>query len=672
MPGSERDRELQEICSAALRRDASLRADFLRQACGDDATLRHEAESLLGYAQKLDGFLEMPALQKVPLGAAVGGGGSLVGQTLGPYAVVSLLGAGGMGEVYAARDTRLGRLVALKTLHPDVAADPERKRRLLLEAQAASALNDPRIVALYDVGSADGINFLVMEYVQGQTLDRLIPSGGMEIRQALAYAMEIATGLGKAHEAGIVHRDLKPGNVMISDRGALKVLHFGLAKLTEAPQLSAPAEVGGLVSIAGLILGTAAYMSPEQAKGQALDTRSDIFSSGVVLYEMLTGQRPFQGSDRTSTLAAIVRQEPKALTEVNPDLPAKLEQIVKRALEKDRDRRYQSATEILADLKAAPRKLRSRRRSRLTTLAALTAVALVLVAAAAWLYVRWRQSHRLTDKDTIVLVDFTNTTGDPIFDGTLRQGLAAQLEQSPFLSLLSDSRIAQTLTLMTQPKDARLTQKLAREVCQRTASAATFEGSVSSAGGQYVLGLRAVNCRSGDLLAEEQVTASGKAQVLHAMGEAATKMRRKLGESLASVKNYDVPPRDVTTGSLEALQVYSLADRVQNIRYDNTAAIPLFRQAVSLDANFAMASAKLGICYNNLGEVARSAREPPQGLRLARVGEPEREVQHHFALRDVRHGQPGGRPKTAGAVGAGLPTRRHAAEQPSCGLRKLG
>ena len=320
---------------------------------------------------------------------------------------------------------------------------PERKRRLLLEAQAASALNDPRIVALYDVGSADGIDFLVMEYVEGQTLDKLIPPGGMEIRQALAYAVEIAAGLATAHEAGIVHRDLKPGNIMITGRGAVKVLDFGLAKLTEAPAARASGGAGSLVSIAGLILGTAAYMSPEQAQGQAVDARSDIFSFGVVLYEMLTGQRPFQGSDRTSTLAAIVQQEPKALTEVNPDLPAKLEQIVKRELEKDRNRRYQSAAEMLADLRAAPRKLRWRRRTRFTKLAALGTVAFLLVAAtASWFYLRWHRSHQLTAQDTIVLADFANTTGDSIFDGTLRQGLAAQLEQSPFLSLLSDSRIA--------------------------------------------------------------------------------------------------------------------------------------------------------------------------------------------------------------------------------------
>ena len=604
MPDSERERRLDEIYSAALRQDASRRDEFLRAACGGDAALRQVIESLLGDAGKLGDFLEKPALEATGLGAAGGDERSLVGQTLGPYDVLSLLGAGGMGEVYSARDTRLGRVVALKTLHPDVAADPERKRRLLLEAQAASALNDPRIVALYDVGNADGVDFLVMEYVEGQTLDKLIPPGGIEIKQALAYAVEIAGGLEKAHEAGIVHRDLKPGNIMITAKGAVKVLDFGLAKLTEAAQASASGSAGSVESMAGLILGTAAYMSPEQAQGQPVDARSDIFSFGVMLYEMLTGQRPFRGSDRTSTLAAIAGQEPEALTQVNPDLPAKLERIVNRALEKDRDHRYQSAPEILADLRAAPRKLRSRRRSRLTKRAALAAAALLLVAAAAWFYLRWRQAHRLTDRDTIVLADFTNTTGDSIFDTTLRQALAAQLGQSPVLSLLSDSRIAQNLVLMTKPKDARLTQKLAREVCQRVAGAATIEGSISSQGSQYVVGLRAMNCRSGDLLAEEQVAANNKAQVLRALAEAAAKMRRKLGESLASVTKYGAP-WDLTTGSLEALQAWSAGTAAHPRSCDE--AIPFYRRAAALDPNFAMAFVELGMCEVDTGQTERGA-----------------------------------------------------------------
>ena len=362
MPESERDRKLQEICSAALQRDASMRTDFIREACGDDAILRHEAESLLGYAQKLDGFLETPALRKVAPVSGVGAGGSLVGHTLGPYAVVSILGAGGMGEVYAARDTRLGRQVALKTLHPDMAANPERKGRLLLEAQAASALNDPRIVVLHDVGTADGIDFLVMEYVEGETLDKLIVRGELEIQQTLAYAVAVAGAVATAHKAGIIHRDLKPGNIMITDEGAVKVLDFGLAKLTEPPQAGAGERAGNLMSMAGLIMGTAAYMSPEQAQGQSVDARSDIFSFGVVLYEMLAGQRPFQGSDRTSTLAAVVRGEPKPLTRFNAAIPAGLERVVLRCLRKDPNERFQHMADVKAALEAREARIHSGRR----------------------------------------------------------------------------------------------------------------------------------------------------------------------------------------------------------------------------------------------------------------------------------------------------------------------
>jgi len=390
MPADERDRKAEEIYSAALQQDAGGRAEFLRRACGDDTALRREIESRLGYEETLAGFLETPALEEAARSVASGRDRPLAGKTLGPYAVLSLLGAGGMGEVYAARDTRLGRLVALKTLHPEVAADLERKRRLLLEAQAASALNDPRIVALHDVGSADGIDFLVMEYVEGHTLDKLIPSGGMEIQQALAYAVEIAAGLARAHEAGIVHRDLKPGNIMITGKDAVKVLDFGLAKLTEAPQATAPGGKGSLVSVAGLILGTAAYMSPEQAQGLPVDARSDIFSFGVVLYEMLTGRRPFQGGDRTSTLAAVVRQEPEPLTGLNPRIPGELERVVLRCLRKGPNDRFQDIADVRVALEALrPAHAAARRRSRLAA-----AAAAVLVLTLGLVVYQWLRRYR--------------------------------------------------------------------------------------------------------------------------------------------------------------------------------------------------------------------------------------------------------------------------------------
>ena len=473
MPDSERQRRLEELHSAALKRDTSERDAFLRQACGGDAELRLAVESLLGYEQKLDGFLEAPAMETVGLSAGAGGqGGSLVGQELGPYAVLSVLGSGGMGEVYAARDTRLGRLVALKTLHPEVAADPERKRRLLLEAQAASALNDPHIVALYDVGSADGIDFLVMEYVPGQTLDKVIPRGGLPIGKVTEYAIAIAGALARAHKAGIIHRDLKPGNVMVSEEGGVKVLDFGLAKLTEAPRVRAGEGSGSLVSIAGRIFGTAAYMSPEQAQGRSVDARSDIFSLGVVLYEMLTGQRPFQGADRTETLAAIVQAEPKALAQVNPDVPAKLGQIVGRALEKDRERRYQSAAEMLTDLKQVMPDAESQAQRPTEELPRsirgwlVLAAVLLLLAGLGVVTFRHRQAPLLTEKDSVLITGVGNRTGNPAFDGTLKTALEVSLGQSPYLNVVSDRKVRETLQLMAKPPMRHsLTTSGARFVC---------------------------------------------------------------------------------------------------------------------------------------------------------------------------------------------------------------
>jgi serine/threonine protein kinase len=346
MTPEDRERRLDEIYNAALERDAGQRAGFVRGACGEDEELRREVESLLGYEGKAGDFLEKPALEAAAQSIAEGQEPSLLGRKLGPYNVVSLLGVGGMGEVYQARDTRLGRLVALKILPSDLATDPRRKRRFLQEAKAASALNHPNIVTLHDVGCDSGIDYLVMEYVRGKTLDQLIPREGLDFKQALRYATEIAGALVTAHAGGIIHRDLKPGNIMINEGGTVKVMDFGLAKVEEA----AAGQTAVTRTETGVIIGTAAYMSPEQARGEDEDARSDIFSFGVVLYEMLSGQRPFQGRDRVSILAAIVQQEPPPLT----GIPQDLDKLVLRCLGKDPARRFQH----MADVKAALERLR--------------------------------------------------------------------------------------------------------------------------------------------------------------------------------------------------------------------------------------------------------------------------------------------------------------------------
>jgi len=397
----------------------------------------------------------------------------------------------------------------------------------------------------------------------------------------------------------------------------------GVNGAAEAAPLHSVTPADATLTRTGLAMGTAGYMSPEQVRGEKLDARTDIFSFGLVLYQMATGQRAFPGKTTAIVHDAILNQEPPPIRQLNAELPAELEKIITHALEKDRNLRYPTAAEMRTDLEklkapmirpatasSAPSAVEaagvsSAARDRQWKI--LVPVFLVLAAVVAYAVFHYRsaQATKLTSKDTLVLADFANTTGDPVFDETLRQGLSAQLEQSPFLNLLSEQRIRHTLTLMTQPADARLTHPVATEVCQRTGSAATIEGSIASLGGQFVMGLKALNCHTGDLLAEEQVTANGKEQVLTALGEAATKLRQRLGESLASVQKYDAPEQEVTTSSLEALNAYTLGRKAARLSGDFDA-IPFYQQAIQLDPNFAAAYVALGISYSNAGEQGRS------------------------------------------------------------------
>jgi eukaryotic-like serine/threonine-protein kinase len=557
----------------------------------------------------------------------------MIGRTISHYEVLEKLGEGGMGIVYKARDSHLKRFVALKVLPPGKVTDPERKRLFVQEARAVSALNHPNIVTVYDIDQTEGVDFIAMEYVEGRTLGALIGRKGLKLGEALKYSVQIADALAKAHAAGIVHRDLKPANVMVTGEGRVKVLDFGLAKLTEpAPVHSDDSTLTAQPSTeTGLIVGTAGYMSPEQAEGKRVDARSDVFSFGSVLYEMLTGRRAFRQDSPTLTLAAILHLEPPPLP---AGMPAELERVVARCLRKDPARRFQHIDDVKIALeelkeesdsgKLAAAQVPSRQRNRRFLRPGLAAAAVLVLAAGSVFLWRRVQAKPLTDRDALVLADFTNTTGDSVFDDALRQGLSVQLEQSPFLNLVSERKVNDTLKLMGRPAGDRLTPEVTREVCLRTSSKAMLVGSIAALGSQYVIGLKAVNCDTGDVLAVAQEQASGKETVLKALDAAAVRLRSKLGESLSSVQKYATPVEEATTPSLEALKAFSLAVKTFHAK-GGTAALPFLKRALEIDPGFATAYAHISADYNTLGEAAQAAENARKAYSLReKVSERER------------------------------------------------
>ena len=614
--------------------------------------------------------------------------------TISHYRIIEKLGAGGMGEVYLAEDLKLGRKVAIKLLSQEYTTNRERLHRFEQEACAASSLNHPNILTIYEVGVEDGRHFMATEYIDGNTLRQKLRERPLTVTEVLDIAIQIASALDEAHAAGIVHRDIKPDNVMVRRNSYVKVLDFGLAKLTERvldrSSLDAEAATRVLVQTdAGVVMGTSHYMSPEQARAQAVDARTDIWSLGVVMYEMTAGKAPFTGETPTDVIVAITQQEPPPLARFTTKLPAELEWIVTKALRKDREERYQTAKELLTDLRRLKQRLEFEaeleRSATPEQIAAMTTItdhgsvptlqtggaaktdptaphhvssaeyivseikkrkkgaslvaALFVIAIGLGTFFYFNRAQALTDKDTILLADFVNTTGETVFDDTLEQALAVQLGQTPFLNILPDDRVRQTLRFMGRSPDERITRDIGMEICQRQGIKALLVGSIAALGSHYVISLEALNAQTGDTLARDQIEAESKEQVLSALSTSAWRLREKLGESLSTMKQFAVPIDQATTSSLEALKAYATGNDLRS-KGQHLESAPFYRRAVQLDPNFAMAHARLAVFHGNLGELGVAQQHAERAYELRdRVSEHERfyisEKYHNYVTGDI-------------------------------------
>ena len=673
---------LQYLFRAASERDVAQRQTLLDEECCDDGPLRREIESMLAYEEESEHFIESSALEVVAQLMAEEDRAtisltslhlSLTGKLISHYRILEKLGDGGMGVVYKAHDTKLNRFVALKFLldaEPDFCSarpgqqgrpsyDRQALKRIEREARASSALDHPNICTVYEIDEYDGSPFIAMQFLSGHTLKHEISGHSLAAREVLDLGIQIADAFITAHSAGIVHRDIKPANIFVTSRREVKVLDFGLAKITSISYTSVPEvtmerpvreqphrTAGHTIARTDIGFGTVSYMSPEQVLGEEdLDHRSDIFSLGVVLYEMATGLLPWRGETPEQLFEEILYHPPAF--EPQGKLAPELKRIIGRAISKERETRYQSALELRGDLEALKNILYSGegvhgngglKVAAIGTLSSskrwliTSALLLAAVVVAIFHFQHHQQRTRLTDTDTIVVADFTNTTGDPVFDATLKQGLRVQLAQSPFLNLLSESKEQEQLRNMMLAPDTKLDADVAREVCIRSGSKAMVAGLISSLGSHYVLGLDVVNCQTGDSLATEQVEAANRGEIVKSLTDAATRLRSHLGESIAGIKRYDVPLEQATP-SLDALRAYSLGIRTSYTK-DDQSAIPYFKRAIELDPNFAAAYVGLGNAYYSLTQVANASAAITKAYELRdRASDAEKlDIDSHYYM----------------------------------------
>jgi serine/threonine protein kinase/tetratricopeptide (TPR) repeat protein len=656
MDNQQHDR-LSELFERAIELSPDTRAHFI-DVCCDDPAIRSELRSLLAAHERAPNLLEriaddvLPAtLDAVAEDDAVGGptvrraqplastaerpnGAAMrlpTGTRLGSYEIQGRIAAGGIGVVYRAFDTRLQRPVAIKTLGSSVADAHE---SILREARAASALNHPHICTIYEVGGHDGIPFIAMEYVEGRPLRDVIPSNGLPTELVVRYGCQVAEAVEHAHRHGIIHRDLKSANVMISPESQAKVLDFGLASRIPAADMETLTRSRVVEATSEPLAGTLAYLAPELLRGGVADKRSDVWALGVLLYEMAAGRLPFQGATPFELTAAILGE---SLPPLPPRISMPLRAVIGRCLARDPAQRYQHAGEARVALEtlqlgsdsavALPGESNvvvAPVRRRRGALVVAGVIVLALVTVAGLMFFNVRHTLPLTDRDTLLVADFVNTTGDSVFDGALKQALSISLEQSPFLSLVSREEVRDTLRLMTRSPDDRVVGDVAREACQRFGAKAVIEGSIAPLGSHYAIGLDAVECQSGKTVASEQAEAARREQVLTVLSTSASGLRRKLGESLPTIQRFDTPIPQATTPSLEALKAFSAGDDVRT-RRGELDAVPFYKRAIELDPDFATAYGRLSAIYFNVGETAEMRRNTEEAYaRRDRVSERER------------------------------------------------